>query len=336
MKLYIDPEKPKTFRNKSKATQKLINTTLFILESFGIPVDQTPRKLEKMAIAFLACGNITKVEDFKLAEDLNSSFYRTSREVIKFVNKHFNENISPGSYDDIRRQDLRFLTTANVILKSSPNSATNAPTRGYSINPVYAELVRNHGEKNWHDLVKDTLKDKEYLSQKLKRERDLQKVTVTLEEGTTLEFSAGAHNDLQKSIIEDFLPRYGFGAELLYVGDTKKKYLYHQKDKLKELNFFELSHQELPDIVAYSKTKNWIYLIEAVHSSGAIDEIKLIQFQKLTKKCKAEMIYVTAFLDRPTFRKFMTDIAWETEVWIAANPDHLIHFNGDKFLGPYK
>ncbi len=30
----------------------------------------------------------------------------------------------------------------------------------------------------------------------------------------------------------------------------------------------------------------------------------------------------------------MLDVAWETEVWIADNPDHLVHFNGHKFLGP--
>ncbi|MFS2517149.1 MULTISPECIES: BsuBI/PstI family type II restriction endonuclease [Parabacteroides] len=30
----------------------------------------------------------------------------------------------------------------------------------------------------------------------------------------------------------------------------------------------------------------------------------------------------------------MADIAWETEVWIAENPGHMIHFNGDRFIGP--
>ncbi len=77
-------------------------------------------------------------------------------------------------------------------------------------------------------------------------------------------------------------------------------------------------------------------LIEAVHSSGPISELRLIQLQKLTKDCKADIVYVTAFLNRPKFSQFMTDIARETEVWIADNPDHLVHFNGDKFLGPYK
>ena len=27
--------------------------------------------------------------------------------------------------------------------------------------------------------------------------------------------------------------------------------------------------------------------------------------------------------------------AEQTEVWIAENPDHLIHYNGEKFLGPF-
>lgn len=170
----------------------------------------------------------------------------------------------------------------------------------------------------------------------MKREREIAKVNVTLPSGGELTFSLGEHNDLQKAIIEDFLPRYGHGAEVLYVGDTSDKYLYLEKDKLEELNFFEISHEELPDVIAYSKKQNWLYLIEAVHSSGPINELRLIQLQKLTKNCKADIIFVTAFLNRPKFRQFMTDIAWETEVWIADNPDHLVHFNGDKFFGPYK
>lgn len=105
---------------------------------------------------------------------------------------------------------------------------------------------------------------------------------------------------------------------------------------LKALDFFELKRGELPDVVAYNKSKNWLFMIEAVHSSGPISATRLLELEKLTASCKADRIYVTAFLDKTTFRKFVADIAWETEVWIADNPDHLIHFNGDKFLGPYE
>jgi len=120
------------------------------------------------------------------------------------------------------------------------------------------------------------------------------------------------------------------------VGDTADKFLCIEKAKLKALNFFELAHGELPDVVAYSKAKNWLYLIEAVHSSGPISPLRLLELQQLTVNCTADIVFVTAFLNRETFRKFAPDIAWETEVWIAANPDHLIHFDGERFLGPYK
>jgi len=336
MKQYINPEKSKTFKSKTKATRDLINTTLYILENFGIPIDSTPRRLERMAISFLACGDIKSLKDFEKIKDINSNYSLKTRDVINYVNKHFSENISSGSYDDIRRKDLKLLTIAEIILRSSPNSATNDSTRGYCINPMYAELIKKFGSNNWCEIVSNKLQSVEPLSQKLKRQREIQKVSVTLPSGGILRFSAGEHNDLQKSIIEEFLPRYGFGADVLYVGDTADKYLHLEKEHLEALNFFEISHEELPDVIAYSKTKNWIYLIEAVHSSGPISETRLMQLQKLTKRCKAEIVYVTAFLTRPKFRQFMIDIAWETEVWIADNPDHLVHFNGDKFLGPYK
>ena len=336
MKQYISSDSSKTFSEKPKVIQKLINTTLYILDTFGIPIEGTPRRLERMAIVFLASGDIKSLKELTKAKDLNSGFALKTRDIISYVNEHFNENISSGSYDDIRRKDLKHLTIAEVVLQSSPNSATNDSTRGYCINPIYAELIRSFGKKDWEQSVKDKLKNIEPLSQKLKRERQISKVEVVLPSGGQLTFSAGEHNDLQKAIIEDFLPRYGFGAEVLYVGDTADKYLYLEKKKLETLNFFEISHEELPDVIAYSKKKNWLYLIEAVHSSGPISEIRFLQLQKLTKGCKADIVYVTAFLDRLRFRQFIADIAWETEVWIADNPDHLVHFNGDKFLGPYK
>jgi len=215
MPQYINPDKSKTFGEKPSEVQKLINTTLYILDCFGIPLDSTPRRLERMAIAFLASGDIRKLSDFKNAKDLNSGYSLKTREIINFVNEHFSEDISSGSYDDIRRKDLKLLTVAEVVLQSSPNSATNDSTRGYSINPTYSGLIRAFGSKDWEKLVKQRLKNIEPLSQKLKREREINKVNVTLSSGGKLSFSAGEHNDLQKAIIEEFLPRYGFGADVL-------------------------------------------------------------------------------------------------------------------------
>jgi hypothetical protein len=46
-------------------------------------------------------------------------------------------------------------------------------------------------------------------------------------------------------------------------------------------------------------------------------------------------VFVTAFLNRRGLLKYLGAIAWETEVWVADTPDHMIHFNGERFLGPY-
>ena len=61
---------------------------------------------------------------------------------------------------------------------------------------------------------------------------------------------------------------------------------------------------------------------------------RVLNIQELTKNVKAGKIFVTAFLDFDTYKRFSKDLAWETEVWIADNPEHMIHLNGDKFLGP--
>ena len=86
----------------------------------------------------------------------------------------------------------------------------------------------------------------------------------------------------------------------------------------------------------YDRKKNWLFLVEAVTSHGPMTPKRIVELKALLKDSKAELIFVTAFPDRTEFRKHMADIAWETEVWLMDNPEHMIHFNGDKFLGPHQ
>ncbi len=144
--------------------------------------------------------------------------------------------------------------------------------------------------------------------------------------------SAGEHNALQRDIVQEFLPRFGFGAEVLYLGDSTDRFLVREIDKLAALGFFALEHEELPDVVAYSAEKNLLFLVEAVHSSGEMDELRVRKLRAKLATCKATPVFVSAFATRISFRKFAADIAWESEAWIAESPDHMIHFNGWKFL----
>ncbi len=226
---------------------------------------------------------------------------------------------------------------AGLVLNSSdkPNAATNDPTRGYNLEPSFLRLVRTYGTDKWSEALQKYLEGKTALTEQLARKRNIEKVSVTLPNGAALGLSSGQHNLLQKLIVEEFLPRFGKDSQVFYLGDTANKILHIDESKLKKINFFKLLHDELPDIIAYNTKKNWLYLIEAVHSSGPISETRLLELKRLTEKCTAELIFVTAFLNRAEFRKWAGEIAWETEVWIADTPDHLIHFNGSKFLGPY-
>ena len=116
--------------------------------------------------------------------------------------------------------------------------------------------------------------------------------------------------------------------------DTTEKDLVKNIDKLKDLGFEITLHDKMPDVVLYSEEKNWIYFIESVTSVGPMDPKRIIEINEMTADVSAGKIFVTAFLDFKTFKKFSETLAWETEVWIADMPDHMIHLNGDKFLGP--
>jgi type II restriction enzyme len=145
------------------------------------------------------------------------------------------------------------------------------------------------------------------------------------------------HKEVISYVLKDFLPKWGHGASPLAVrGKTMFDNRRRHRQQLMQLGLTFVDRWELPDVVAYSKKKNWLFLIEAVHSSGPISPLRLLELKRLASDCTADIVFVTAFLSRDTFRKFAPDIAWETEVWIAAAPDHMVHFDGDKFLGPYK
>ena len=141
-------------------------------------------------------------------------------------------------------------------------------------------------------------------------------------------------NKLQAAVINEFAPRFAPGAKILYFGDTANKDLYCDKESLEKINIPITEHSKLPDIVIYDSSKSWLFLIEVVTSHGPVSPKRIIELENFMKGCKAGKVYVTAFPDKTEFKKQVADIAWETEVWIAENPDHMIHFNGDRFIGP--
>lgn len=323
-------------KEKSPELKKALADTYVIMEAFGVPTGGfTERRLEKMALCILALAGLKKPFNWKWTKDISDGVSMRSRDIIDYINENLEDHISSGSYDDIRRKDLKFTVLAGIVVRTKPASASNDSTRGYAISHEHAELIKHFGGAEWGKRVTEFMKSRKSLAEKLLDDRKIKQIPIKLPDGVG-SFSPGQHNELQKAIVEQFLPRFGGGAELLYIGDTAKKKIYMNDKTLKKINFFELSHGMLPDIIAYSQGKNWLFLVEAVYTSGPMSKTRVLELKELTKSCTADIVYVSAFLNKATFRKWMTEIAWETEAWIAESPDHLVHFNGSKFLGPYK
>jgi type II restriction enzyme len=211
---------------KSKPTRKVINEAIYMLAKFGVPVEcLTERKRERMAMAFLAVADVANNKGWSKTKGEGESIRALkTREIIEYINRHFEEKISSGSYDDIRRGDLRLLLQAGIIIQSNPNAAANDPTRGYVLSSEYSALICRFGNENWNKDVEKFMSHRIALAEELAQRRIIETVQVVLPNGLALNFSSGRHNQLQREIIESFLPRFGHGAEVLYVGDAAKNF----------------------------------------------------------------------------------------------------------------
>ena len=317
-----------------------VEQALNILRSIGVPIrDYTPRRRERIAKALLAVGYLEP--DMPWSETM--SFFDggpkpvTTREIIRFWNEHYGEKLADSSYDDVRRRDLRVLVEAQLVAPSAadPAADTNDGTRGYAIPNESLDLIRSYGRADWEEQLLQFRQNFGALADRLSKAREFRMVPVTLPNGQTFNLSPGPHNQIQKAIIEEFLPRFSNGAQVLYIGDTSKKVLYIDTEKLRSLGIEEPSRDMLPDVLAYDPVQNWLFVIEAVHSSNPIDQLRHLALSRLTDETTAGCIFVSVFMNMSTFARFSKRISWETEAWIVEEPDHMIHFDGEQFLGPH-
>jgi hypothetical protein len=195
-------------------------------------------------------------------------------------------------------------------------------------------VIQAYGSSKWKVKVKAFIDGQGRLLDVYQKAREQTKIPLQVGEGKVYKLSPGKHNNLEVAIVEEFGPRFAPGAKLIYFGDTAKKTLILDEAVFKKLNIPVSEHGKFPDVILYNSKKKWLFLIEAVTTHGPVSPKRHVELEKLFEGCKAGKIYVTAFLDFATYKKYANDIAWETEVWIAEMPSHMIHLNGDKFLGP--
>lgn len=301
-----------------------------ILKALGLPPAQYN---EMAALTFLALCGIKENEQWSTA---SKESLGVTKGIMTFVNENYGKAYAPNTRETFRRQVLHQFVQARMAdyNPDEPNLPVNSPKAHYALTTEALETIKTYGTPFWQEASAKFISTVGKLTDQYLKEREMNLIPVVLQNGDIIKLSAGKHNEVQAAIVEKFAPRFANGGTLLYLGDAAKKDLYVDEQGLKDLGIPIDQHSKLPDVVIYDTKKEWLFLIEAVTSHGPVSPKRLIELEDFLNNCKAGKVYVTAFPDMSEFKKHSNNIAWETEVWLMEVPDHMIHFNGDRFMGP--
>ena len=288
---------------------------------------ELPRKQQSDICLLTILGMAQLKKRTKWADSSNE--WMRIHDIIAFVNKNYGVEYKENSRETFRKQALHQFRMAAMVEDNS--KATNSPNYKWRLTEEFVEVLRSIHSTN--EALLKFKQNHQSLKEIYASKKEMKKMPVKIN-GADFTFSPGKHNQLQKAIIEEFAPRFAPNSECLYVGDTIQKDMVKNEARLSALGFEITLHDKMPDVVLYCADKDWLYFIEAVTSVGPMEPKRIREIAEMTDKVSAGKIFITAFLDFATYKKFSQSLAWETEVWIAEMPDHMIHLNGDKFLGP--
>ena len=309
----------------------LIEEALEVLRLLGLPSAQHN---VRSAICLLALLDLTPGKAWVAAEDPLMGI----TPMMRWAREHYKQEYAPNTRETFRRQTMHQFCDAGIA-RYNPDDQTrpvNSSKTVYQVEPATLALLRKFGTSHWEENLVAYAAGRQTLVARYAKEREQHLIPVEIMRGKNITLSPGEHSELIKRIIEDFAPRFAPGSNLVYVGDTGQKWGYYNKELLAGLGVDVDSHGKMPDVVFHYTARNWLLLVESVTSHGPVDGKRHAELARLFAKSIAGLVYVTAFPNREIMSRYLGDIAWETEVWVANAPSHLIHFNGERFLGPYK
>jgi len=303
-----------------------------ILRQLGLPAKQ---QNEVSALTLLALAGIRESDKWSRAQRQSLT---VRKGIMEFVNTHYKQRkpYAENTREVFRRQVLHQLVQARIVdlNPDNPLLATNSSKTHYALTDDVVRVLRKYGTRRWPSALRDFRAANPPLTEVYSRRRTHKLVPLRLPEGTRLRLSPGKHSQLLAAIVEGFGPRFAPGAQVLYLGDTANKTLVINPHELARLGVTVSEHGKLPDVMLHDPLRRWLFLIEAVTSHGPMSPKRVAELESLVPQRGTGLVFLTAFPDFGTFKRYVHDIAWDTEVWIAELPDHLIHYNGDRFLGP--
>ncbi len=256
--------------------------------------------------------------------------------IMDWCRQHYNRPYAPNTRETFRKQTMHQFMEAALAVPNpdQPDRPTNSPKWCYQVEPKALDLIRTYGATQWQIRLAEYKRTRPGLRLRYARQREMRLIPISIAEGFDITITPGKHSELISAILDEFAPRFVPGGKVIYVGDTGNKWAFFDNEALKTLGVEVDSHGKMPDVALYLPSEQWLLLIEAVTSHGPVDGKRHDELSQIFGSAAASLIYVTAFPSRSDMARYLTDISWETEVWIADAPDHLIHFDGEHFLGP--
>lgn len=296
-----------------------------ILKALGLP---KPQQTDKAAYTLLALTNMNERKLWRSATPQRVRIH----DVIKYAGNVFRKPYAENTREDFRKRVIHQFLQAGVIERYA--NSTNDPETRYALSDDALRAVKAYGTDAFAAVAEAFIAQYGNLSARYAGKKRRQATPVKLPDGTEILLSHGKHNVLQAAIVQEFAPRFAPDAVLLYLGDATQRTLHVDSVLLQQLGITITSHGKLPDVILYDEARNWLFFVEAVTSHGPVSPKRHVELEAGAATSAAARVYVTAFPDFKEFKKHVADIAWETEIWIADHPEHMIHYNGDKFLGP--
>lgn len=304
-----------------------LDEAMLVLTAFGLP--SVARGLPA-AYTLLALADLAEDTPWSAARAVP----RRLTDISTFLAQRYNKVYAENTRESLRKNALHYFEPARIVDRNQdePGRATNSGKTNYVLTNEALKVLQAFGSPTFETEAAQFRQIQANLQATYEAARNVHRVPLVLPGGRSLSLSPGEHNRLQVAVVNEFAPRFAPSAELLYLGDSTEKLLVFEDERLQELGITLTEHDKLPDVILYSAARSWLYLVEAFTSRGPVDTRRRQQLEQMLQAVNQRRIYVTAFLDFKTFRQQVANIAWETEVWVADNPDHLIHFDGDRFL----
>lgn len=314
----------------SETAYERVEDARIVLETLGMDAE---RSNERSALVLLALLRLAPSESW--AEAANPML--GTRAIMNFIRDEYGKDYAPNTRETVRRFTLHQFVEVQLVVQNpdEPQRPVNSPKWNYQVTAEALEVLRAYGTDYWQLAVDRYLAELPGLKARYAAAREMDRIPLTLPDGSTFTLTPGGQNVLLKAMVEDFCPRFTPGGQVFYIGDAGDKWALFEREALAALNVKVNEHGKMPDLVIYIPDRNWLVLLEAARSHGPVDSKRQAELADLFAESTAGLVYVSCFPDRAEFRKYVDKVAWESEVWCADHPTHMIHYNGERFLGPY-